>query len=208
MGQVATAVAAPVQAQIAEVTAVQSTAMDAQAAEAKTMNEAKAQAPVKVEKVARAVEPTFEAVTAETQEVRERPKPKRRANKQKDDGKERSQEASEARSRSRSSAVSQSYARAVAGAAASANYRSIVAAELNRRKYYPAAARAAGARGVVVVTFTVGPSGRVIRHSITRSSNQSALDQAVHQMMAAVSLPPPPGGVFHASVPIHFDLTR
>ena len=84
----------------------------------------------------------------------------------------------------------------------------MLSAELNRRKFYPPAARSSGVQGVVIVAFTVGLSGQVTGHSITRSSGQPALDQAVHQMMASVSLPPPPGGVFRASVPIHFDIER
>jgi protein TonB len=127
------------------------------------------------------------------------PKPKRR---------DRHKESTAASARSRASALSQqSSAQSVTGSIASANYRSIVAAELNRRKFYPPAARSSGANGVVVVTFTVGGDGRIARHAITRSSGQPALDSAVHQMMAAVSLPPPPGGSFRATVPIRFDIT-
>jgi protein TonB len=109
---------------------------------------------------------------------------------------------------SRARAVSQEAMASVTGAVASANYRSIVAAELNRRKFYPSSARASGAHGVVVVTFTVGAAGRVTHHSITRSSGQSELDGAIHQIMAAISLPPPPGGTFRATVPIRFDIVR
>ena len=60
----------------------------------------------------------------------------------------------------------------------------------------------------MVVDFAVGANGRVTRHAITQSSGQGSLDQAVHQMMASVSLPPPPGGVFRATVPIRFDISR
>jgi TonB family protein len=92
------------------------------------------------------------------------------------------------------------------GGAASANYRALVMAELNRRKFYPSGAREQ--RGVVVVTFAIGSSGGVTNFSITRSSGVSALDGAVLQMMRSVSLPPPPGGSFRATVPVHFDLPR
>jgi TonB family protein len=92
------------------------------------------------------------------------------------------------------------------GAAASADYRALVVAELNRRKFYPPAARQAGIEGVVMVAFTVGASGRVTQHSITRPSGHAALDSAVHQMMGQVGLPPPPGGTFRAMVPIRFNL--
>lgn len=87
-----------------------------------------------------------------------------------------------------------------------AGYASLLAAEVARHKVYPAAARAAHATGSVGVVFTVGASGRVISHSITRSSGNSALDGAVHAMMAAVRAPPPPGGIFRSSTTINFSL--
>jgi periplasmic protein TonB len=88
------------------------------------------------------------------------------------------------------------------------NYGMIVAAELNRRKSYPASARARGDTGSVGVNFTVGGSGRVVAHSIYASSGSSALDGVVHAMMAAVHPPPPPGGVFHGRITINFNLSR
>jgi protein TonB len=88
----------------------------------------------------------------------------------------------------------------------SANYRSLVIAELNRRKRYPEAARAARAQGIAIVAFTIGPSGRVTSHSITRSSGNGVLDNEVHVIMGAVSLPPPPGGSFRATAPISFSI--
>jgi protein TonB len=94
----------------------------------------------------------------------------------------------------------------VAGSAASATYRALVMAELNRRKFYPPDAR--DQRGVVVVTFAIGSSGSVTSSRISRSSGVSALDGAVLQMMRSVSLPPPPGGSFHATAPIRFDVQR
>jgi protein TonB len=109
--------------------------------------------------------------------------------------------ASSASAPSRHSAVA-----SVSGAVGSANYRALVVAELNRRKFYPSGAR--DQRGVVVVTFSIGSSGGVTSFSISRSSGVSALDGAVLQMMRSVSLPPPPGGSFRATVPVHFDLPR
>jgi protein TonB len=205
-GQTAQAIEAPKQVQIAEVTAVEAPSADSQASQAKAPKEVKEQG--QRQRVVLAVAPSLETVTAvETREVTEKPdKAKTAKNKGKD--KERAKEAADARARAQARAASQSVASLVTGSVASANYRSIVAAELNRRKFYPAGARSSGTHGVVVVTFTIGPGGHVTEHSITRSSGQPALDQAVHQMMASVSLPPPPGGSFRASVPIHFDLAR
>jgi periplasmic protein TonB len=94
------------------------------------------------------------------------------------------------------------------GAMATATYRALVIAELNRHKQYPDSARSAGIQGTAVVAFTIGPSGRVLRHSITRSSGNATLDNAVHQMMTELSLPPPPAGTFRATAPIQFTLRR
>jgi periplasmic protein TonB len=97
---------------------------------------------------------------------------------------------------------------AATGAVSTATYRSLVIAELSRHKQYPPAALSAGVQGTVVVAFTIGPSGRVVAHTITRSSGSSALDSAVHRMMAAISLPPPPGGIYRATAPVAFVLHR
>ena len=94
------------------------------------------------------------------------------------------------------------------GAMSTATYRSLVIAELSRHKQYPPAALSAGVQGTVVVAFTIGPSGRVVAHAITHSSGSSALDGAVHRMMAAISLPPPPGGSYRATAPIQFVVHR
>ncbi|GAB1715828.1 MAG: hypothetical protein NTAFB05_08700 [Nitrobacter sp.] len=87
-------------------------------------------------------------------------------------------------------------------------YGALVSAEINRHKTYPASARSAGIAGSVGVVFSVGASGAIVSHSITRSSGNGALDAAVHGMMAAAHPPPPPGGHFRGSVTIHFNLGR
>jgi len=89
-----------------------------------------------------------------------------------------------------------------------AAYAGIVSAELNRHKIYPSEARAEGAQGRVGVVLTIGPSGAIISHAITRSSGNSAIDAAVGQMIASSHPPPPPGGSFHGSVGINFSLAR
>nr|WP_246664847.1 energy transducer TonB [Rhodoblastus acidophilus] len=92
--------------------------------------------------------------------------------------------------------------------AARANYGAIISAELNRHKSYPASARARGESGAVGVAFTVGGSGRIVGHSIVSSSGSAALDGAVHGMMRAAHAQPPPGGAFHGSIVIRFNLSR
>jgi protein TonB len=91
------------------------------------------------------------------------------------------------------------------GGMSNASYAALLAGELRRHTFYPAAARAVGATGTVGVAFTVGPSGRVISQSITRSSGNAALDAAAHAIMSAVRTPPPPGGRFSTSTNLRFN---
>jgi periplasmic protein TonB len=93
-----------------------------------------------------------------------------------------------------------------AGGLSQASYAALVAAEIRRRTYYPAAARANGVSGDVGVAFTIGASGRVARQSIVRSSGDAALDGAARAILASLHLPPPPGGGFSASTSIRFHL--
>jgi periplasmic protein TonB len=86
------------------------------------------------------------------------------------------------------------------------NYAALLAAEIARHKAYPEAARAAGVTRAVGVALTVGPSGRIVAHTIIRSSGNSALDREVDAMMFAVQAPPPPGGHFQTEATIRFDL--
>jgi protein TonB len=85
-----------------------------------------------------------------------------------------------------------------------AAYAGLLASELRRHTFYPAAARAAGVTGVVGVAFTIGPSGRVVSQSITRSSGNAALDAAARTTLSAVHTPPPPGGRFSTSTNLRF----
>ena len=86
------------------------------------------------------------------------------------------------------------------------NYAAFLAAEIARHKAYPEVARAAGVTGAVGVALTVGPSGRIVTHTIIRSSGNSALDHEVDAMTLAVQAPPPPGGRFQTEATIRFDL--
>ncbi|HUO55710.1 MAG TPA: TonB family protein [Rhodoblastus sp.] len=113
---------------------------------------------------------------------------------------ERRREAQQARQAARRGA---SAARAARGASA-ANYPGLLVAEINRHRFYPAAARAAGLTGSVGVAFTVGPAGRVVSVAITRSSGVAILDAAARRTLAAIHAPPPPGGRFSTSTTIHF----
>jgi protein TonB len=91
-------------------------------------------------------------------------------------------------------------------AMSTAAYAGLVAAELNRHKVYPEAARASGASGSVGVAFTIGPSGHPTAIAVTVSSGNAALDSAARQAVASVHVPPPPGGIFRTATTIRFSL--
>ncbi len=152
--------------------------------------------PVPVPEAAPLPPPPPERPTILREERREKP-PKRRT------------EPAEPRRTASIDAAAQAARRAAEGGAArraaATSYASLVAGEIRRHRHYPSAAREANVTGVVVVAFTVGPRGTIVAHSIQRSSGQAILDGAVHAMMGAVRLPPPPGGVFRSSVSVRFE---
>jgi protein TonB len=91
---------------------------------------------------------------------------------------------------------------AASGAIATANYGSLVSAEIRRHTRYPESA--SPATGTVVLSFTIGSAGRVTSSSIVQSSGHGVLDSAARQTLSALSLPSPPGGRFSSTVPLHF----
>ncbi|MQY44965.1 TonB family protein [Rhizobiales bacterium RZME27] len=71
-----------------------------------------------------------------------------------------------------------------------------LAAHLERRKRYPAAARSKREEGTVYVRFQIDNSGNVLSVSLSRSSGSSALDQEVLALVKRASpVPAPPTGV-------------
>jgi protein TonB len=90
---------------------------------------------------------------------------------------------------------------AASGAVSAADYGRLVYAEITRHSHYPE--QASPATGTVVLSFTIGSSGRVTSSSIVQSSGNGLLDGAARQTLSALSLPPPPGGRYSNSVPIH-----
>jgi protein TonB len=128
-----------------------------------------------------------------------------------DDQRQKAQEERElAERRRKAQEARQELKRGAANGAAQASsmspaaYAGLLAAEIRRRTFYPAAARAAGATGAVGVAFTVGPSGRVISQSITHSSGNPVLDAAARTTLSGIHTPPPPGGRFSTSTNIRF----
>jgi periplasmic protein TonB len=87
-----------------------------------------------------------------------------------------------------------------------ATYASLVATEIRRHTFYPAAARAAGVTGVVGVAFTIGASGQLAALSVIRSSGNRTLDDAARTTLRSIHAPPPPDGRFSASANIRFHL--
>ncbi len=114
---------------------------------------------------------------------------------------ERRREAQEARQKLRRG---EEHGAARASAMSPAAYAGLLAAEIRRHTFYPSAARASGAIGVVGVAFTIGPSGRLAALSITRSSGNPVLDSAARTTLRAIHTPPPPGGRFSTSTNIRF----
>jgi periplasmic protein TonB len=79
-----------------------------------------------------------------------------------------------------------------------------VAAIIRSRLFYPDAARARDARGMVGVAFTIGPSGAVTSFAITRSSGDHDLDAAARSLVQGSRFPPPPGGSAHIATSFNY----
>jgi protein TonB len=75
-----------------------------------------------------------------------------------------------------------------------------------RRRIYPAEAASRGDEGTVMARVTIGPNGTAVSHAVVRGSGISSFDRVVPQIMARLSLPPPPGGHYTATVAIRFAL--
>jgi protein TonB len=97
-------------------------------------------------------------------------------------------------------AKTQSAPDAAASGADLAAYGATIYGEIARHK--PSGGAGSGS---VVVVFTVGASGRVVSHSIAKSSGDADLDARVSAMMQAVQAPPPPGGRFTGRITIRFS---
>ncbi len=97
-----------------------------------------------------------------------------------------------------------SAAPAAASAASQSAYVSAMAAAIRSRLFYPPAARARGAKGVVDVAFAIGPSGALASFAITHSSGDEDLDAAARTLVQSAHFPPPPGGSVHVSTSFNY----
>lgn len=86
------------------------------------------------------------------------------------------------------------------GGVTRAAYAAAVKKEIAKNKRRPDGER----RGSVSLSFVIGPSGRAERIDIVKSVDPM-LDEAARKIVAAVQLPPPPGGMFPATISIKFE---
>ena len=98
-------------------------------------------------------------------------------------------------------------------AASAQTWEGMLLAHLERRKRYPAEARAQRREGVAYVRFTMTRDGRVLSADLERSSGHPALDrEAVALLRRAQPLPKPPpeisGDPVSLSVPVEFFMRR
>ena len=83
------------------------------------------------------------------------------------------------------------------------NWKSALAARLERYKRYPAEAQARGESGVAQLAFSVDRDGGVHHARIVRSSGSSSLDSATLALIErAQPLPPPPPEISGAQIAI------
>ena len=99
-----------------------------------------------------------------------------------------------------------------AGNAAASAYRAKVAAQLERKSFYPNAARRDRLTGAATVSFTLNAAGRVTAVRVVRSAGARILDEAALEMVRRASpYPPIPAGLgatITIQAPIAFDLPR
>jgi protein TonB len=104
-------------------------------------------------------------------------------------------------------------AKSIASAPAiAAAWEGLLEKRLQRFKRYPTDAQSRGEQGVVLLSFSVDRSGRLLEHHVLRSSGHPALDEEAMSMMErAQPLPPFPPAMTEAklddlTVPIQFSL--
>lgn len=93
------------------------------------------------------------------------------------------------------------------------SYLAELAAQINRKKYYPRASRRFGEEGTVVVSFVLQRDGRVTDLAVAQSSGSERLDDAALTTLARVTPFRPIPDVLQRddwpiSVPIAFNLRR
>jgi protein TonB len=99
----------------------------------------------------------------------------------------------------------------VPSAEVSPGYTALVSAWLESHKRYPETARWRGEEGRAVLRFVIDRSGRVVEHTVVKSSGFTDLDAAIEEMIRGATLPPFPAGMtqprqeFTVNIRYHFD---
>ena len=89
-----------------------------------------------------------------------------------------------------------------------ADYVARLAAQVNRYKHYPMAARRARQEGTATLSLVIRRDGSVADFSISKSSGFEALDTAVLRMLErAQPLPPFPASMREEEIPIDFPVS-
>jgi TonB family protein len=105
------------------------------------------------------------------------------------------QSRSNANAKARPASGAPDVARPSASGADSLAYQGAVLGAIAAHKRYPDAALGRAARGVAVVTFTIGGDGQVVSAQLSRSAGDAALDSdAVATVRRTSPFPPPPPG--------------
>ncbi len=89
-----------------------------------------------------------------------------------------------------------------------ATWQSRLMSHLERRKRYPAGARARGETGVAYVRFRIDDAGNVLSANLARSSGFPELDAEVVDLVRRASpVPAPPAGVNkNITAPVRFSV--
>jgi TonB family protein len=84
-------------------------------------------------------------------------------------------------------------------------YLSQVSDVIRARLVYPAAGRVRSAKGIVGVSFSIGPTGAPTSFAITRSWGDRDLDEAARSLVEGGRFSPPPGGSAHISTSFNYS---
>jgi colicin import membrane protein len=89
------------------------------------------------------------------------------------------------------------------------SYRALVFSQISKAKRFPEAARARGASGVAVVSFSIDDAGNPLGVTLAHSSGDPDIDGEIVAMIGrAAPFPPPPQGAqrnFSAAIEFGHD---
>ena len=88
----------------------------------------------------------------------------------------------------------------IGGGVTRAAYAAAVKKEITKNRRRPTGAD----RGTVSVSFVIGPTGSVENVKVVKAA-APMLDETARSIVAAIHLPPPPGGTFSGTIAIKFE---